>query len=356
MHKKNNEKGVILILVFIIMITLLFITSGFLYMISAELRGMGFDVTSQKAIWIAEGGLEKYMYLLKTDDDYRANYPDLEEDLGIGSYLVQATYDEGTSIYTLTSTGTAGRMTRQISQSAVTQPDLLDRGIHADGSIVNFDDSIGTINGNISCFVAVANYEGMTINGVVTERYPKVNPSINYDYYAGIADHYSTSPFTFTNATYTGIWYTTKSVTIGDNARIEGTVIAEGSIEFNGKADNVLINPKLFAPDENYPAIVSGASILSTDTGAPPQRIGLQNSTINGLILADNNITFNNMQNNTFNGTILVGGNISMEDGSTFTVSYDSDMFSPMPPGFTFSSGDARIVKQDDWNEIVPAT
>ncbi|HBU08927.1 MAG TPA: hypothetical protein DEA99_07095 [Candidatus Omnitrophica bacterium] len=94
----------------------------------------------------------------------------------------------------------------------------------------------------------------------------------------------------------------------------------------------------------------------TSGTGAPGQRIGLQNSTINGLILDQNNITFDDVKNSTINGTILAGGNFSMGGGSGITINYTDNIFAPMPPAFTYSSGaDLVVVFQKDWNEIVPA-
>ena len=156
--------------------------------------------------------------------------------------------------------------------------------------------------------------------------------------------------WTFDNSqTWTGIWYITAKATIQSNARIEGSIIAK-TIEFDYAADNVFIDPTLFDPTQNYPALYAWTDISSTGTG--PNKIGLQNSTINGLIIAEQNITFDWLLNTTFNGTILAGQNIDMQNGSGFIINFNEDIFTPPSPGFTFSGGEETLIPQKDWNEI----
>jgi hypothetical protein len=203
----------------------------------------------------------------------------------------------------------------------------------------------------------------MTITGTVTDRddgQDKVNPAITFSVYYDLANDLGqlvatkggNKTFDSSGSPYTGIWYMTGKATIESNVTINGSIIAKGTIDFknsgNRNAENVIINPKAYAPAQNYPALVSGSSITGTDKSG----LGLKDSTITGLILADNNITFGYLSGTTFNGTILAGNNISMENASSFTVNYDADIFTPMPLGFTFSGGDYTVIPQGDWNEI----
>ena len=61
-----KEKGAVLILTFIMMTTLTAITVAFLYMSSTQLKGSGYDVASSKALWLAEAGIQKAIWNLKT--------------------------------------------------------------------------------------------------------------------------------------------------------------------------------------------------------------------------------------------------------------------------------------------------
>jgi len=238
----------------------------------------------------------------------------------------------------------------------VTTSKVLERAVHADASHLKLNNSSGTINGNISCFISVLPDPlpaGLTITGDVVqgEDQVKVNPELVLDSYytlAAAAGQVVASK-TFANATYTGIWYVTNKATIGDNARIEGSIIAK-TIIFDYAADNVLIDPTLYDPTQNYPALYAWNDITSTGTGG--NKIGLQNSTINGLVLAKQNITFDWLLNTTFNGTILAGQNIDMQNGSGFIVNYNEDIFTPMPSGFSFSGGEETLMPQKDWDEI----
>lgn len=350
----RNHKGAVLILTFIVMTTLAAITAAFLYMTSIQTKGAGYDIVSSKALWLAEAGLQKALYTLKNDANYQNTPYLITGNLGDGAYSVSAT--KNGSIYTFTSTGTVSVMSRQIRASAAFTSSVLVRSIHADGSTVDFNGSTGIINANVSCHVHVTNYEGMTINGTLTEGFQMINPTLDFDYYKSLAaasGQLITGSYTFENGTYSGVWYATRGVTIGNNAIINGSIFSDSDIQFVDKANNVQITP---SPLTNYPALAAKNNMSTSATGAPGERIGLQNSTINGLILTQNNITFDDVKDSTINGTILAGNNFSMGRGSGITINYNDNIFAPMPPAFTYSpGGDLVVVFQKDWNEIVPA-
>jgi hypothetical protein len=248
---------------------------------------------------------------------------------------------------------------RQIQASASLTSSVLTRSIHADGSTVDFGGSTGVINANISCHVQVKNYEGMTINGTVTDGYPMINPTLDFDYYKSLAQasgQLVTGSYTFQNGTYTGVWYVTRGVTIGDNAIINGSIFSDSDIQFVDRANNVQITP---SPLTNYPALAAKNNIGTNPTGPPASRIGLQYSTINGLILANNNVSLDYLKNNTtINGTILAGNNFSIQNGSGITINYNENIFAPMPATFTYSENPQAtkaVIFQKNWNEIVPA-
>lgn len=352
----KDRKGVVLILTFIIMATLTAIVTAFLFMTSVQTKASGFDMTYAKALWLADAGLQQALYTLKNDVSYQNNPTTINGSLGEGTYLVSVNKSGAT--YTFTSTGTVLSLQRQIQTSAALSSSVLARSIHADGSIVDFAGSSGIINANISCHVQVKNYEGMTIDGTVTDGYPMINPTLDFDYYKSLAQaagQLVTGSYTFQNGTYTGVWYVTRGVTIGDNAIINGSIFSDSDIQFANRANNVQITP---SPLTNYPALAAKNNLSTSATGAPGQRIGLQNSTINGLILAQNNITFDNFKDSTINGTVLAGNNFSMQNGSGITINYNENIFAPMPAAFTYSENPQAtkaVIFQKDWNEVVPA-
>ncbi len=62
----RREKGVILVWTFIIMVTLTAIVSAFLYANAIMTKSIGWDVPTSQALWLAEAGLQKAVYYLKT--------------------------------------------------------------------------------------------------------------------------------------------------------------------------------------------------------------------------------------------------------------------------------------------------
>ena len=108
-----NNKGVVLLLTFIIMATLIVIVAVFLYMTSVEIRNAGYELTDSQALWIAEGGIQQAIYKVKSDAVYRANPTTLSGNLGAGSYSVTVT--KNGSLYNVTSKGIVGTAKRKIT-------------------------------------------------------------------------------------------------------------------------------------------------------------------------------------------------------------------------------------------------
>ncbi len=370
----RGRKGAVLLFTLIVMITLISVVGAYLDFVQSSTRSTGAQIEDSQAIYLADAGLDMAIwYLRNTAPDGSTDcfwcttaYPAVpgpdpndpqQRSFGNGTFTIWV-QDSGSDIQVY-ARGTVGGLSRVITQTLTLTSSALERAIHADGAHLKLTNSSGTINGNVSCFVSVLPDPlpaGLTITGDVVQgaEQVKVNPDLILDSYYTLATAAGqvVANKTFANATYMGIWYITNQATIGDNARIEGSVICEKGIVFDGKADNVFIDPAFFYPTQNYPALYAGTDITSTDTGKPSQRIGLQNSTINGLVFAERKIIFDWLLNTTFNGTILAGQNIDMQNGSGFIVNYNEDIFTPMPPGFSFSGGDYTVMPQGDWNEI----
>lgn len=371
------EKGAVLLFTLMVMITLTSVVGAYLGFVQSSTRSTGAQIEDSQAIYLADAGINQAIWYLmntapdgSTDCSWRTTaYPAVpgpdpndpqQKSLGNGTFTIWV-QDSGSDIQVY-ARGTVGGLSRVITQTLALTSSALERAIHADGAHLKLADSSGTIEGNVSCFISVQPDPlpaDLTITGNVTDQddgQDKVNPAITFSVYYDLANDLgqaSTSNLTFSSGnTYTGIWYTTKKVTIESNVTINGSIIAEGTIGFkdsgNNNSENVVINPTAYDPSQNYPALVSGGGI----TGTVKSGVGLKDSTITGLILADNNITFDSLSNTTFTGTILAGNNISMENGSSISVNYNADIFSPMPPGFTFSGGDYTVMPQGDWNEI----
>ena len=367
----RGRKGAVLLFTLIVMITLISVVGAYLGFVQSSMRSTGAQIEDSQAIYLADAGLNQAIWYLNNiapdgsiDYSWRTTaYPTVpgpdpndpqQESFGNGTFTIWV-QDLGSNVQ-IYARGTVGELTRIITQTMVTTSKVLERSVHADGAHLKLSNSSGTINGNVSCFVSVLPDPlpaGLTIIGDVVQgaEQVKVNSDLILDSYYTLAAAAGqvVADKTFANATYTGIWYITGKATIESNARIEGSIIAK-TIEFGYAADNVLIDPTLFDPTQNYPALYAWTNINSTGTGN--NKIGLQNSTINGLVLAKQSITFDWLLNTTFNGTILAGQNIDMRNGSGFIVNFNEDIFTPMPPGLSFSGGEETLIPQKDWNEI----
>jgi len=99
MRDLSAKRGAVLITTFIIMTTLTAMTAGFLFMTSHQLKGSGYDTVSAEALWLAEAGIQKAVWNLKTPtgsggqgEDWTT--ADTTESLGNGIYkMVVARWD-----------------------------------------------------------------------------------------------------------------------------------------------------------------------------------------------------------------------------------------------------------------------
>lgn len=91
--RSGAKKGTALLLTFIILTTLTAVVIAFLYMSSLRLKGSGYDMSGSQALWLAEAGLQKAVWNLKTPVASGGQGEDwvsagTTENLGSGSYTM----------------------------------------------------------------------------------------------------------------------------------------------------------------------------------------------------------------------------------------------------------------------------
>jgi len=93
MINPSAKKGTALLLTFIILTTLTAVVIAFLYLSSLRLKGSGYDISDSQALWLAEAGLQKAVWNLKTPvagGGQGENWVSAgtTENLGSGSYVM----------------------------------------------------------------------------------------------------------------------------------------------------------------------------------------------------------------------------------------------------------------------------
>ena len=121
MRIKGQEKGIALIMVFLIIVTITVIVGSFLYMISSQLKSAGADISNAKALWLAEAGVQKVVYNFKTSASYRASPTSLSENIFGGTYtaLLLLPAPDAQGNYNFASTGTFAGVSRKITCSVI---------------------------------------------------------------------------------------------------------------------------------------------------------------------------------------------------------------------------------------------
>lgn len=171
---RNRKKGIALIMVFLIMITITVIVGAFLYMVSSQLTSAGADISNAKALWLAEAGVQMVMYNFKTNASYRASPTALSGNLGGGTYTVTQPTPDGKGGYNIICTGTFGGVNRAITCTAMGGSVFKYAGfgsssVTMSGAAVtdSYDSSLGlyNVNGNIGNNGDVGGNANISVSG-----------------------------------------------------------------------------------------------------------------------------------------------------------------------------------------------
>ena len=336
----DKKQGIVLLLTVFVIMLMSILVVGYLEIATTETEIMRNHQLSTKAFYIAEGGIQAGIrYVIDnmlSDNNWGNNngviYSSVE--LGSGTYDVELKNGAHDSS-DIESVGTFSGFSRTIRQTVTRgggsgDPEAFEYSMYSFGSTVNFQNSEGTINdADVSTTGQVINEDDITLNnGNFIDGASVAAPTVDFATYESIADNVEAGGFTFTGGNTYGalgseeIWYVQGNAEIEENVTIYGTVIAENNISFTGSGDkeDVTVNAA-----SGYPALIGGNNIMGSK---------LKDSAISGLIYAGSNAEFNQADNLTINGTILAGNNIAMKNdqSGSFEINYDQDIIANPPP------------------------
>ena len=334
----RNKKGVVLLLMLIVMITLTSLVGAYLGFVQSSIKSTGAQIADSQIFYLADAGIHYGIYNLKQDPEWtgETNHP-----LGEGTFTVTLT-DLGGNDYRLTSTGTADGQSRTVQQDINVSEDIPEAFYYVlhSGNNVLFDNSTdGTVAGDISAVNEVRGEGGMTINGTITEGSAVTIPDVNFADYQAIADYVISGNHTFgRNTTYNGIYYITGDVGFEDRVTLNGSIIcpsADRNIDMRNSTRNTITAPT------GYPAIVTAGNLLLRNA----VRIN-----ITGLVYSQGRINLRYAERSTFTGTLICSNNINIRDTWRLNFNYDSNIQSHPPP--YFSGGKITISpKTNTWRE-----
>lgn len=123
MYRFEREKGVALILTFIVFVGLSVIAFAFLTMITYETRSTGTGLRNMQAFYIAEAGRAKARWALTVGEETPGAWGEEDIALGEGTYTVTTT-DNGDDTCTITSYGYIPDDTNPVAQRRVVEADI----------------------------------------------------------------------------------------------------------------------------------------------------------------------------------------------------------------------------------------
>jgi len=189
--------------------------------------------------------------------------------------------------------------------------------LYSDTDKLEMKKGSGTITGDVHSNT-LTDIIDFTLVGDSTDVIPDIAvPIIDWSFFetkAKDVSQYSTGTLTFTSAgsPYSGVWYTTGKVVIEAGATINGTVVGEDTLE-------ILANATVTATPSNYPAVL--AKMNSGNDTRFVQQNGVQ---ITGFVYSGDDIK---LKGNDFilNGGIVAASKLANADGTSQTISYDTN-------------------------------
>lgn len=382
----KRSRGVALVIVLIIFITLTSITASFLYEAAIGQRKVAHEIANAKALWIAEAGLQDAVYRVKNDISYRNSPIQLNGILGDGSYSVDVV--KNANMYNLVSTATVNNVSRKLTQvldyalwaTAFNDYGLWGGSITIDMFHTTLIDGDVYVNGNINLNgnSRINGYAyaqgGITGNGnylmptTIPDPLPTI-PSFDTAYYNGKISTASTYPAG--NQTYNslnlagGIVYVNGDVTISNGGRITGpgtlvltgkftlsgsailgtgsTVISGGTLDL--KSTSMAETNTVFYSSQNLALTQSGVLFDGTALITPGDLDITQSITFNGIVYAGGSVAIR--QSAIVRGAVVAGTYIELWH-SAHIIHSVSAFPSSVPIGLEGGSG--LVLSQ--WNEI----
>ncbi len=325
-----NQRGVVLILTFIIMVSLIVVASSYIFLVTYDTRNVGGQKSNVSAFYLAEAGLNKAIYYLlntapdsSTDSSWRTTaYPAVpgagntdpqQESLGGGTYTMWV--ETSGSDVQITARGTANGIERIIRQAVSysaggSVPEALTYANHAGGNVTFDGAHNGTVTGNIGAQGNIEDSSNITVNGTESDSSSIVTPTVDYSEYENIADTVVNGNKTFSkNNTYSGIWYVKGNAIIEKSVTINGSLIVEGDIEIKN------VNNVDITATSPYPALVAQGNIDLSESN---------NINITGPIFSEGNLVFKDIVNVGVIGSMVADGNIEFGDSNNFSVTFAS--------------------------------
>lgn len=334
----KNKKAIGIIAAIIVMLLVSVMGTIVLSLFTGQSSSSLNYMHSQQAFFIAESGLQYYLEQLRNDSSWDTLPPQpSDEALGEGTFTITAVAIDTNSVDVTSRsqlTGQDGQIVTRVVQVSVSRAvyQALDYVVFSSGN-VQFRGSSGTITGDIGSNKNILKTNGFTINGQLFPNLtiPKISPDITI--YQPLADYIEVSGFIFANGqAYNGVYYISGDTTIESNVTINGSIIAEGNVVFD-ESNNLIISSL-----SGYPAIFSGNNISGQDSGAQ----------IDGLIYANRDISLSTLNSAIIiNGIMIAEKSFSFIGSSDVTLTYDSEILNNIPPGFGSASMQAT-----DWDEV----
>jgi len=360
MRARREQKGFVLLLSVILLVSISVITAAFISLAVIRTRSVAAGSGSAKAFWLAEAGLQQAINRIKTDNIYRNAPFDITDSLGDGTYAVSVVKPSSQTVYTVTSTGTVAGISKTVAQTVAfsasgwTRP-FTDYGVFAGGGSLFLQNSANMIVGDVYTTWYVTTMGWSTVTGIVYANMgfgnymrlplpfpPIAAPVLDKTYYTTLinaAGKYVRKDMTYNTLTLAGGTVYVNGKVTATNIIGPGTVVCTGNFVVNGgtvgQDVTIISNATLSMTNNSH---VQAGAVIYASTG-----ISLTGSNVvldNAALITPGAVALN-ANNVTVNGVVFCGGNLTMQ--TTVTVNG-----AVVAGGSITMSGSARIVQHQD--------
>lgn len=331
-----KKSGFIIMAVFFFTLVASIVGMVAVSLVARDLDGLDMIVSSSKALYISQAGMEYTKEILSSDLDWTDNALPLSKTFAGGSFTVTFSNQQTASI-TAQSVGVYGSSTRQMTQSFVRSKKAFEYCVYS-GRSIDLSAASGTIIGDLGAENSVTIGAGVNLSGDVDQNLGNFFPDVtDYNYWKNMAiaqGQYANGKKNFQDGhSYSGVWYVKGDVTIRDVASINGTIVTDGNINIVNTAGIVITAPT------GFPALVAKKNITADSS------VGL---TVNGLIYAKNKMSMNLAVSPVVYGGIMAGQNIDMVGVSGLSYTYNGAYMQSIS---NFSNAVEVVSMVSDWQE-----
>jgi len=384
-RSRATQKGFVLLITAVLLLSLTVIVAAFVSMLVIRTRSAAIGLESAKAFWLAEAGIQQVVYKLRNDSTYRTTPISLSGSLASGTYAVTVTKQTGQTVYSVSSTGMVGAITRTVTQTLTYVSGGWVRQFTNYGAFDGANANItlkhtSVIRGDVYAAKNVQTDAASSVTGTVyapsgSGNYarlplpvpPLAMPTFSTTFYDSAiitAKAYPKKDMTYATLNLAGGTVYVDGKVTARNITGPGTIVCVGDFTANGgtigtdvtiiSGGNITTNANsrfgsgtvLFGT--NSVQSISSGVVMTNTAILTPGSVHITQANFSGAIYSAGNVVIDS--STSINGAVVTGGSLTMDHTSQIIQNANS-LPAKVPAGLESGGSSETSVLMSNWNE-----